>query len=473
MRRLFLVILLLISTFGFALSETRDGYFSSSSENGITGILETPSARIMEENTFRMNFSQVKPYRNYGLSVSLYDRLELSGRFTEILGADMSDQDSVYWDGYGNYKDKFIAGKLRIKKETKYLPEIAVGLNDPHGTKLFGAQYFVMSKQIYPFDFSFGMGLGRYGDKSFNTYSKKDVLMNFVNPKEYLDNGNPFFSVNFRPSENFALVYEYNPIKYENQKEDPAVVSDLVESDSKHSFGARYYIGDNSYLTLSYQRGNQVGIGFTMPFRVGVPVVPIYHPKALFTANEVNAPDPGKIINIMLKNGFSNISIAYEGSELVVAGQNNLYFYEQDAIQALATSMNDIGFQSDVDVRFIITDTGVQIYNFRLNRDISQLYATGQITGDELFANSKVNTRYHSEQKLNLDHPIGATQWAAGYKPQFNFYLNDPSGFFKGSYGVKGWASYRVARSTNLIGGIAFYPFNDISEVVPKICTVC
>lgn len=105
MRRLFLVILLLISTFGFALSETRDGYFSSSSENGITGILETPSARIMEENTFRMNFSQVKPYRNYGLSVSLYDRLELSGRFTEILGADMSDQDSVYWDGYGNYKD--------------------------------------------------------------------------------------------------------------------------------------------------------------------------------------------------------------------------------------------------------------------------------------------------------------------------------------------------------------------------------
>ena len=278
-KKIFFLLILLFPCLSFAAHE---GYFSSASDNGITGILETPTARVMDENHFRVFINQADPYRNYGAAFSLYGRLELSGRFTEILNTDMSERSGSIWNGYGNYKDKFIAGKFLLLKEGKYNPALAVGVNDPEGTKLYGAQYVVASKQIYPFDFTAGMGLGRFGDKPFSEYGAKDILTNFVNPKEYINNGNPFFSVNFRPSEKFSLFYEYNPVKYEIHKEDPAVQTGQITSDSKHSIGMRYYFGEHAYATLSWQRGNTLGIGMAFPFEMGKPLIPIYVRKTIF-----------------------------------------------------------------------------------------------------------------------------------------------------------------------------------------------
>jgi len=460
-----LLFLLFICSLSAAFAESPEGAFNSSSENGLTGIFETPTARIMDENTFRVFYNQSKPYRNYGVGVSLYDRLELSGRFTEIIGADMTESDSEYWGDYGDYKDKFIAGKFRVRKESKYLPEIAVGLSDPQGTKLFGAQYFVMSKQIYPFDFSFGMGLGRYGDKAFRKYGQKDVLTNFVNLKEYYNNGNPFFSVNFRPSDKYAIVYEYNPIDYESRTEDPAVRRGLVGTDSKHSIGIRYFAHDNLYFTLSYQRGEQVGFGVTMPFRIGEPVVPIYNQQPIFSESEKNSGLYPKLYAVLAKNGFTDIRILIQKDKASISAQNNKFFYEQDAVEAIARSLNDIDTSELDNINIIVSHDGVQLYNFTLNRDLVTLYSNDRITGDELYAYSKLNTEYKSTRLLEMTPRLSRINSFSGFKPQFNFYLNDPSGFFKGSYGVKGWAGYTLSNNVTFVGGAAFYPFNDISSI--------
>jgi len=49
-----------------------------------------------------------------------------------------------------------------------------------------------------------------------------------------------------------------------------------------------------------------------------------------------------------------------------------------------------------------------------------------------------------------------------GYKPQFQLFLNDPSGFWKGKLGLSLWAIYPVWDGGSLTAGVASYPFTDI-----------
>ncbi|WP_303852241.1 YjbH domain-containing protein [Seleniivibrio woodruffii] len=457
--------LLLICSLSAAFAESPEGYFSSSSENGLTGIFETPTARIMDENTFRVFFNQSKPYRNYGVGVSLYDRLELSGRFTEILGADMSETDEDYWGNYGDFKDKFVAAKLRIRKESKYLPEISVGLNDPHGTKHFSAQYLVMSKQVYPFDFSFGVGLGRFGDKPFSEYSKKDMLVNFVNLKEYYNNGNPFFSINFRPSDKYAIVYEYSPVDYEKQKNDPALQYGLVHSDSKHSIGIRYHVADNLYLTASYQRGNQIGFGVTTPFRIGNPLIPIFNAKPYYGADvKESGDDYVKIRAALNGSGLDHYNIYIENDTAYIDFQNSRYFFEYDALKAFVDSLYAV--KPNVK-NYVVTvsSNGVQIYNFRTDSELIALYGENKITFDEMYSYMYVRTDYRDMPMLKGLPKYEASRGTYGILPNLNFYINDPSGFFKGAMGVRGWVGYDIADNLTAVGGLAYYPVNNISTI--------
>lgn len=445
-----------------------EGYFNSSSENGLTGIFESPTARIMSEDYFRMGLFQTKPYRNYALAVSLYDRIELSGRFTEIIGVDMGQFNEDYWGGYGNYKDKFVAAKIRLRKESKYLPELSLGLNDPHGTKLFGAQYFALSKQIYPFDFTFGMGLGRFGEIPFSNYGKKDIIENYLNPKEFNDNGNPFFSVNFRPSKKWSLLYELSPVDYDKNPQDPAIQSHLIKGKSKNNFGARYYLSDNLYLTASYQRGDTVGLGITMPFKMGKPVVPIYQPKFKFTPDMDSDTDFTKIYKIMSSKGFTRIKIDIKDNKALISCDNGAFFYEKDAIGYLAESLDTAKMKTVNEFEIIVNDGSVQLYTFKLSSDLNNLYKEEKITLDNLYAHAKINREYRKTDELKETATYNIVKGYAGYKPQINFFLNDPSGFFKGSYGVKGWTGYNINDSLSVTAGIAYYPFNDISTINEK-----
>lgn len=442
-----------------------EGYFSSTSDNGLTGIFETPTARIMDENTFRVFYSQAKPYRNYGAAVSLYGRLELSGRFTEIMGDNMSEKDDEYWAGYGNYKDKFVAAKFRLRKESKYLPEISLGVSDPHGTKLYGAQYFVMSKQLYPFDFSFGMGLGRLGEKQFTEYSKTDIAKNMINPKEYIENGKPFFNINFRPNKKFALLYEYNPVDYEKNTNDPAVKKGLVSSDSPHSFGVRYFVGKNMYLTGSYQRGNTYAFGVTMPFDIGKPMVPIYNPKPFFTDEKKQSGDDYfKIREALYGAGFDHYSVVIEGNTAYIDFQNNRFFFEYDALKMLVDSVSSIN-PSVENYVFTVSSSGTQIYHFRMDKELMNLYAAKKITFDEMYDYMYVRTDYLDLQVLKGVKKYNARPHSYGIYPNLNFYINDPSGFFKGAMGVRAWTGYELTDNLMAVGGLAYYPVNSISTV--------
>ena len=86
--------------------------------------------------------------------------MEATYRYTEI-------ENKLYgpfaYSGNQSYKDKGFDIKLRLIKETKYLPNVAFGLRDIGGTGLTAAEYFVFSKRFGRLDTTLGVGFGALG----------------------------------------------------------------------------------------------------------------------------------------------------------------------------------------------------------------------------------------------------------------------------------------------------------------------
>ena len=144
-----------------SIASADDFPFTYPSNNGLTGLMETPTARVLPENRYRIGASIVDPYRQYYGTIGLFPRLEVNGRITEVEGIPgFSD-----FGGYGDTKDKAIDAKLQILREGKYSPAVAVAVMDPHGTRLYSSQSIIASKQLFPFDFSLGWGNGRLGKR--------------------------------------------------------------------------------------------------------------------------------------------------------------------------------------------------------------------------------------------------------------------------------------------------------------------
>lgn len=133
---------------------------TSSSDWGVTGLLQTPTARMPKQGTASLNIAHVKPYTQYNIRLQPFNWLETAVRYTNIDGVSYGrispDQD---------YKDKSLDVKLRLLQERKWLPEIAIGWRDPAGTSLFGGEYVVANKRLGDFDFSLGMGWGYLGGR--------------------------------------------------------------------------------------------------------------------------------------------------------------------------------------------------------------------------------------------------------------------------------------------------------------------
>ena len=89
-----------------------DESFAGPNNFGVTGLFETPTARMMPENRYRLGATQVHPYRYYFGTVGLFDRLEVNGRVTEVIGVKAFT--NLPGSGYGNDKDKAVDAKFLV-----------------------------------------------------------------------------------------------------------------------------------------------------------------------------------------------------------------------------------------------------------------------------------------------------------------------------------------------------------------------
>lgn len=121
---------------------------------GPLGLNTVPSARMDPSGMIRAGVSTADPYAHMYLSVQPADFLNITLRQTaEISG--LNDDAKRLYPG--------VDLKIRFLQEGKYNPEVSIGIMSALGHKRMAGEYLAMTKRYNNFEFTGGMGWGRYG----------------------------------------------------------------------------------------------------------------------------------------------------------------------------------------------------------------------------------------------------------------------------------------------------------------------
>lgn len=132
------------------------------------GLVHIPTARMDDTGTIRTGYSYNKSYSNVFLGFQLATPLYVSLRQTGTAGHPFRSEDTNY---------PGVDFKLRLLRESDFTPAISLGAQSAIGHKRTAGEYLVASKRYNNFDFTAGLGWGRFG-----------TAAHFKNPLGYIAN---------------------------------------------------------------------------------------------------------------------------------------------------------------------------------------------------------------------------------------------------------------------------------------------
>ncbi|MCE5263962.1 MAG: YjbH domain-containing protein [Deltaproteobacteria bacterium] len=437
-----------------------DEPFDGPSNWGATGLMEIPTARVMREGRFRFGIGQANPYRYYTFAISPLKGLEIDGRITEVIGV------PALLSGYGDFKDKAVDLKYQVIPEGKWWPAVAIGIMDPHGTRIYPGQYIVASKQIYPFDFTIGFGNGRFGKRPLAAKGEGFAAEILDDNASWRRDGQFFWGVQFALTEEILLMAEYSPIRYEAQTHDPAQKRYFTEPvPSPYNFGIRWRPWNWLEADLSWQRGDQIGVNLSAAFDLGVPLIPLYdRPYKERPEYRLN-PVEERIARGLQETGFSDILVRKDGDRLAVEARNDKYYYTPRALSVMLRVVSEFAPTEVHEIRLIVTENGIPVVAFSTTREDAGLFLSEKITAREFLRLNGEGSPFQTDIFTGMTGKKFNREWW-DYKilPAFRMFLNDPSGFFKYRLGVRGEVSVYPWRGATFLTGLEWYPLNNVSS---------
>lgn len=127
---------------------------ASPSFMGPLGLNLVPSARMDAAGTVRAGVATFDPYLNSYLSFQPAEWMNVTLRQSGEVSSLRDDARFLY---------PGVDLKFRLREESRYYPEIALGLIGATGHRRMAGEYLALSKRYYDFDFTGGIGWGRMG----------------------------------------------------------------------------------------------------------------------------------------------------------------------------------------------------------------------------------------------------------------------------------------------------------------------
>ena len=103
-----------------------------------------PNARFMDEGSMKIGFSSSYPNEYTYISATPFSWLEA---VINIQNKRILNMDLLLIVAINTLKDKGFDVKIRLLKESYYIPEVAIGWNDLAGTGRFSAEYIAATKK--------------------------------------------------------------------------------------------------------------------------------------------------------------------------------------------------------------------------------------------------------------------------------------------------------------------------------------
>ncbi|MFO7962800.1 MAG: YjbH domain-containing protein [Desulfobacterales bacterium] len=423
------------------LASSGDHPFIHSANWGGTGLMEIPNARVLEDGILQAGYAEARPYRWFGGAMGVFPGLEIGFVLTELTNI------KALSDAYGNYKDKALFAKYQILPESKWFPALAVGVFDFHGTQLFQSEYLVLSRQIFPFDFTFGLGRKRLkSDVGLTVYEDAGIFGGFE------------WAIHYR----LRLMAEYNPIQYE--KDAPRAVPKGAKS--PFNFGVRYELRPGFDLGISFQRGEKIGLMGHIQLDIGKERMPKKPDPCYWGSSQdpANASfSPLEYLHLVKekiqKAGMVNVLVYRDGNTLAAEFENAKYLHNQKAVGRIFRILYFNSTEEIHTLKAVLTSRRIPILSITVSRENIRRFLFGKITKRRFL--SMVRAELYSKTKNKKNRITTAEKkWKLNYgygiKPDFDPFLNDPSGFFKLRTGIQPFGS------ASLWPGGSFYARFDI-----------
>ena len=274
MKNYILGFLLFLIAYDFQASALADEEFypiSQSTYGGI-GLIQTPTARFSDDGEFLFGASTEGPWNRLFAKMQFFPWMEAVLRYTE-------GEYKPYQRGMiQTWKDKGLDFKFKLLEESNTFPSLAVGFLDLGGTGAYSSEYIVESKRYNNFDFTIGMGWGRYGgvdhinnplgwfsdekkDRRYDIIYGGTISVDRFFAAEY---ASIFGGMEYHtPFPNLSLKVEYDSSDYSDVEGKESVlneVGDIFNLDSRVNFSLNYRMNmssrDKVDISFGYNRGN-------------------------------------------------------------------------------------------------------------------------------------------------------------------------------------------------------------------------
>jgi hypothetical protein len=327
------------------------------SDWGGAGLWQTPTARMADAGEVALTASRVSPYTRYNFTLQPVSWLEGIIRYSDISNRAYGPE---ALSGNQSLKDKSIDAKVRLWQESRYLPELAVGIRDLGGTGLFSGEYVVGNKRFGPVDASLGLAwgyMGARGDISnpFGFISDKfktrpqgseSSTGGEFNGHAYFRGPAAFFGgVSYQtPWQPLIIKLEYDGNNYKHEPLD-----NNLRQRTPLNVGAVYRLNGNVDISAAWERGTTAMFSITLhtnlakhaaPAKVLDPPPP---PRPAAAAGKPPQQVDWAAVSKQLHDnaGLRVSKIAQRGRELVVTGEQTRYFYPAKGVGRTARVLDD------------------------------------------------------------------------------------------------------------------------------------
>ncbi|MFW6415336.1 MAG: YjbH domain-containing protein [Thermodesulfobacteriota bacterium] len=404
-----------------------------------TGIWQMPNSRVLKDWTLRFKYGNHSPYRYYGAALGLLDRMEVSGKFTEITTLQPFSYD---------YKDRSMGAKFVVLKEKDKWPQIALGFLDITGTALFSSRYLSASKEFQGLDLTFGLGQGTLAGDPAYPDSGEDKALDF-HTSSLIRKTRVFGGLEYDISPRLTLSAEYSSLEPETMQGYRTRSGDRIKRDQSRypfNFGLKYNYNNLLYMQLALMRGNTIagGLGAQLPLKPQGMLTwkksasPSAAEKTRWGAYRADNRELSEIVAHKIHNrGFENIAVSSAKDAVWIQFKNTRHLSDSRALAhvgKLADSLLPPGIET---LYLNITAKGSVVQSLRTSRENLRSFLNSSIDREEFLASSRLLLYGDRHWREYQDTPDKSELYqyqdnlSYSINPRLKTFLNNRAGFFK------------------------------------------
>ncbi|UTV26993.1 YjbH domain-containing protein [Photobacterium atrarenae] len=455
----------------------------SQTDFGGVGLIQMPSGRMAAEGEFTAGGTFNDEYHHYTVSLQLLPWLESTIRYTLV--QDLLYSNDENFSGDTKYTDKGIDFKVRLLKESYWLPETSIGVRDFGGTGLFDGEFIAASKHIGPLDFTLGIGWGYLGN-SANFRGDKALGNDCDRGTEYKGKGGSvdferwfsgcsalFGGIEYQsPWQPLRLKLEYDGNDYTSDFPVTRGGIDMPQ-DSKLNYGMLYRLSDWGDLRLSYERGNTWTVGFNLNTNFNQmkaiwrdEPTPAYQPRHTSPEQGLSAKEWEQLAqDLHTIAGYQDPTVYASEEAITVVAPQTKYRNRDEAHQRAATLLANQAPEAK-EYRLVETANHQAVTETRIDREQFARVAQHEYFNADISDASSVGSPSTPNGKLIAKSDKA---WDISVAPTLQQSFGGSEDFYLFNIGVNAGASYWFGDHVELGGGLYFNIYDNYDQFLYEV----